>query len=65
MTIVQKHLNVEPFIKNNDVIIDVLDDPDSASFKSKQKITGQTGNDGTKEVQVMVPLKYLSKFWRL
>ena len=62
MTIVQKHLNVEPFIKNNDVIIDVLDDPDSASFKSKQKITGQTGNDRTKEVQVMVPLKYLSKF---
>ena len=62
MTIVQKHLNVEPFIKNNDVIIDVLDDPDSASFKSKQKIAGQTGNDGTKEVQVMVPLKYLSKF---
>ena len=62
MTIVQKHLNVEPFIKNNDVIIDVLDDSDSASFKSKQKITGQTGNDGTKEVQVMVPLKYLSKF---
>ena len=33
----------------------------SASFKFKQKITGSTG---TKAVQIMVPLKYLSNFWR-
>ena len=36
----------ERFMKNNGVIIDVPDDPDNASFKSKQKITFQTGNDG-------------------
>ena len=24
----------------------------------------QTGNDGTKNVEIMVPLKHLSKFWR-
>ena len=36
----------------------------SASFKFKQKITGLTGNDGTKDVKIMVPLKYLSNFWR-
>ena len=54
----------EPFINNNGVIIDVPDDPDSASFKSKQKITVQTGNDGTKDIQIMVPLKYLITFWR-
>ena len=48
----------EPFIYDNDVIIDVLNDPDSASFKSKQTITSQTGNNGTKDVQIMVPLKY-------
>ena len=35
----------------------------SASFKYKQKITISTGNDGTKVVKVMVPLKYLSSFW--
>ena len=35
----------------------------SASFKYKQKITGSTGNYGTKAVQIMVPLKYLSNFW--
>ena len=34
------------------------------SFKFKEKITGQTGNNGTKNVEIMVPLKYLSNFWR-
>ena len=47
----------EPFIGDNDNIIDVPDDPDSASFNYKQKITGQTGNNETKNVQIMVPLK--------
>ena len=37
---------------------------DNASFKFKQKITGETGNGGTKNVDIMVPLKYLSNFWR-
>ena len=36
----------------------------SVSFKSKQKITGSAGNDGTKAVQIMVPLKHLSNFWK-
>ena len=36
----------------------------STLFKFKQKITGATGNDGTKNVEIMVPLKYLSNFWR-
>ena len=34
------------------------------SFKFKAKITGQTGNEGTKDVEIIVPLKYLSNFWR-
>ena len=34
------------------------------SFKFKAKITGQTGDDGTKDVEIIVPLKYLSNFWR-
>ena len=37
----------EPFINNNGVIIDISNDLDSASFKSKQKITSQTENFGT------------------
>ena len=52
----------EPCIGGNDNIIEIPDDPDSASFKYKQKITYQAGNDGTKDVQIMVPLKYLSNF---
>ena len=46
----------EPFTNGNGVMIDVPDD--SASFKYKQKIAGQTGNDRTKNVQIMVQLKY-------
>ena len=34
------------------------------SFNFKAKITGQTGNDGTKDAEIIVPLKYLSNFWR-
>ena len=38
---------------------------DSESFKSIIKITGKTpNNDSEKDVEIMVPLKYLSNFWR-
>ena len=38
---------------------------DSESFKSKLKITGNTpANRNTKDIEVIVPLKYLSNFWR-
>ena len=46
------------------------DDPNdninrSESFKSTVKITGKTPADGnTKDVEIIVPLKYLSNFWR-
>ena len=33
-------------------------------FKFKQQVTGQTGNSGTKDVEIMVPLKYLKTIWR-
>ena len=29
-----------------------------------KKITGQIGNDGSKDVQVTVTLKYLNNFWQ-
>ena len=45
--------------------VDDDDIEDSKSFKSKTKITGKTPNDGNeKDVEIMVPLKYLSNFWR-
>ena len=37
----------------------------SHSFKFKQKITGKAASAyGKKDVEIMVPLKYLSNFWR-
>ena len=32
-------------------------------FKFKQQITGQSRNDGTQNVEITVPLKYLRNFW--
>ena len=44
-------------------ILDILED--SESVKCKIKITGKTPNDNNeKDVEIMVPLKYLSNFWR-
>ena len=55
----------EPALDNNNIIIDFPDDNNnSASFEFKQQRTGQTGNSGTKDIEIMVPLKYLSNFWR-
>ena len=40
------------------------DNNNSILFKFKQQVTVQTGNSGIKDVEIMVPLKYLSNFWR-
>ena len=38
---------------------------DSETFKSKIKITGEIPDGGNeKDVEIMVPIKYLSNFWR-
>ena len=55
----------KPGLGSNGNIIDFSDDNNNcASFKFKQKITGKTGNGGTQDVEIMVPLKHLSNFWR-
>ena len=53
-----------PALNANDKIIafDVNNVTDSFNFKTK--LTGRTGNNGTKDVEIMVQLKYLSNFWR-
>ena len=48
---------------NSDIAI-FAENNTTDSFKLKAKITGQTGNNGTKDVEIMVPVKYLSNFWR-
>ena len=53
-----------PALNANDDIIIFADGNTTDSFNFKVKITGRTGNNGTKDVEIMVPLKYLSNFWR-
>ena len=49
---------------NNGVIVNFADDNLTDSFNFEVKFTGQTGNNGAKDIEIMVPLKYLSNFWR-
>ena len=53
-----------PARNNNNEITEITGGNTTDSFNFKAKITGQTGDDGTKDVEIMVPLKYLSNFWR-
>ena len=53
-----------PARDNNNEIIEFAAGNTTDSFNFKAKITNQTGNDGTKDVEIIVPLNYLSNFWR-
>ena len=58
MIIIQKHLEYYKDGPNDNL-------SDSESFKSKVIIAINTPNNGnTKDVEIIVPLKYLSNFWR-
>ena len=60
----QQYYRDEPALNTIAPIIDFLTANNSASFNSKQKITGQTRNDGTKDDELMAPLKHISNFLR-
>ena len=53
-----------PTIENNNAIVDFTENNLTDSFDFRVKMTGQTGDYGTKNVEIMVPLTYLSNFWR-
>ena len=44
--------------------IDFPANNNSIPFRFKQQITGETGNGCTKDMEIMVPLRYLSNVWR-
>ena len=55
----------DPALDNNSNIIEIPTNFNICiSFKFKHQITGQRGNVGTKDVGIMVSLKYLTTFWR-
>ena len=53
-----------PAVNNAGDIVDFNRANATDSFNFKTKITGKPNNDGIINVEVMVPLKYLSNFWR-
>ena len=65
MIIIQKHLEVcgnivkiyIPTVDNNNAIVNFAENNLTDSFNFKVKMTSQTGDDGTKNVEIMVPLK--------
>ena len=55
-----------PSVNNDDNIVEFNRANATDSLNFKAKITGQTKDNGRKEVEIMVPLKYLSNFsWTL
>ena len=65
---IQKHLEFfrhDRVLGNNGDITDFNEsNADTNLFILKVKLTRQTGNNGTKYVEIMLPLKYLSNFCR-
>ena len=60
-----QYCNEIPAVNNDGNIVDVNGANATDSFNFKTKITSQTSDDGrTDNVKIMVPLKYLSNFWR-
>ena len=53
-----------PAVNNDGNIVDFNGANATDSFNFKTKITGQTNNAGTIDVELMAPLKYLSNFLR-
>ena len=53
-----------PAVDNNNAIVNFAGNNLTDSLNFKVKMTSQNGNDGTKNVKIMVLLKYISNFWR-
>ena len=55
----------EPALTNLGAIANFHAANNSASFKFNQKLIGETdAANGRKDVEIMMPLKHLSNFWR-
>ena len=56
----------ERAVNNNGAIVDFNEANSNKSFNSKAEMTGQMGNNGRKDVEIIVPLivPYLRNIWR-
>ena len=54
-----------PAVGDDGLIIDFNENNATTRlFNLKVKRTGEAGDNGTKNTEIMIPLKYLSNFWR-
>ena len=60
----RQYCKEKPAVNNAVNIVGFTGGNATDSFNFKTKITGETKNDGIINVEIMVPLKYLSNFWR-
>ena len=60
----QQYCKYIPAVDNDNAIFNFAENNLTDLFNFKVKITGQTGDDGTKNVEILVSLKYLSSFWK-
>ena len=59
------HKQNVPAISDIGAIVDFDEDnANSRSFNLNIKLTDKSGDGGTKNVEIMVPLKYIINFWR-
>ena len=63
-TLWQYYKDEQPLDNNGNVVDFAYADHESNFFKYKHKITSQAEKNGTKDVKIMLPLKYISNFWR-
>ena len=47
------------------IFLPIVNYDTSLSLKYKKNIIGRTGNDGTRNIEIWVPLRYLSNFCRI
>ena len=53
-----------PAVDDNNAIVNFTENNLTDSFNFKVKMTGQNGNDGTKNVEIILTIAYLSVFWQ-
>ena len=70
MIIIQKHLEFYfnilevPAVHNNGEVTDYTEVNVTDSFNLKEKLTGQTGDNGTKNVEIIkISMKFLDNSW--
>ena len=54
----------KPALGNIGAIVNFINDNTTYSFKFKEKISAEIGNDSEESVEIMVQMKYLNNFWR-